>query len=71
MTWHPITTAPRDGSPILFWSEAHGYFAGNQPPNCSAGRWSMIGSRWCGSSDKQATEATHWCRPPEPPKVAT
>lgn len=65
--WHPIATAPRDGTPVLYWSATLGHIVGNHPDGCVAGGWVFRDGRWYGSEDAGAQAATHWMPLPAPP----
>jgi len=69
--WHPIATAPKDGTPVLYWSATLGHIVGNHPDGCVAGGWVFRDGRWYGSEDAGAQAATHWMSLPEPPKEET
>ena len=69
--WHPIATAPKDGTPVLYWSATLGHIVGNHPDGCVAGGWVFRDGRWYGSEDAGAQAATHWMSLPEPPKKET
>ncbi len=60
MQWQDISTAPKDGTMFLAWSDERGYIVCNQPPNCAIGLWHLRGSGWCGGADNRAQVATHW-----------
>lgn len=66
--WRPIEEAPKDGTMVLYWSAAHGYFAGNEPENHYRGRWTNYGDKWGGDAYFAAREATHWTPLPPQPK---
>ena len=71
MTWQPIKTAPRDGTPVLIWSpdaSAHGIslaqfieFEGDPDD----GGWQDF---WSDTSVIIDAEPTHWMPLPEPPE---
>lgn len=69
MSWEPIATAPKDGTPVDLWIPAGA--TGNESGTSSratdcqfiAGEWQLNGE-W---SLPWLQEATHWMRLPDPP----
>ena len=61
--WHPIETAPRDGSKFLVWCPKSelSMMQANGPVNSET--WSLTGPSWI------APEPTHWMPLPAPPAV--
>jgi hypothetical protein len=55
--WQPISTAPKDGTWVLLYSQHDGIRIGN---------WDRI--EWADDGDGVALEPTHWMPLPEPPK---
>ena len=56
--WHPIATAPRDGTNILTW-DGH---------SISIGYWLDIMGDWWGADDcALCSTPTHWMPLPQPP----
>jgi hypothetical protein len=66
MTWQPIETAPKDGTPIwLFYPEAH------EQDRQAVGWWvnDFREPRWMDHADAHDfIQPSHWMPLPEPPK---
>jgi hypothetical protein len=63
MKWHPIATAPRDGTRVLIFSPSHGV--------CSSylvyGYWQNLPCLFM-QDEPTAADPTHWMPLPEPPQ---
>jgi len=66
--WHPISTAPKDGTNILVWwpSECHCPLVAHW----NDGKWNnnKIGWKFTGWDNSKETEPTHWMPLHTPPK---
>ena len=75
--WQPISTAPKDGTPVLVFSP---YEDRNEPTNVVVAKYEIYGpdNEWwvyCEAvladiSGQIDPEPTHWMPLPSPPKVA-
>lgn len=76
MKWQPIETAPRDGTPILAWSEMYGgkVVMANWRMDSYAVRpkpyWSFNDERTYGTRMVRMCQPTHWMPLPEGPEAA-
>lgn len=66
MTWQPIETAPKDGTPIMLFATAEGFDA----PVVTVG-WLTVSRRWIEGTFYPNTPTTliptHWMPLPAPP----
>jgi hypothetical protein len=70
MTWQPIGTAPKDGTPVLVYDAS---WCGG-PPRQTVTTWTrdlnkyrvVVGGSWSGVS-----QPTHWMPLPDPPAEET
>ncbi len=72
MTWQPIETAPKDGTPVLLLYDQEAIQGHWSETDTHGGEWKPIwlsvhGCGCCGSDDKPPT---HWMPLPEPPDEA-
>lgn len=67
MTWQPIETAPKGGSPVLLWCTDICGLNGH----VSVGTWHEAygGSWWDRGMEYTLDHASHWMPLPEPPNA--
>jgi phage gpG-like protein len=69
MTWQPISTAPRDGTPVLCYGRPTGEICGEYADDMAMvctygyGRWHLEGA----DTYSVTMEARHWMPLPQPP----
>jgi hypothetical protein len=76
--WHPIDTAPKDGTPLLLFAAdgriGLGYFEPQEFDGC---KWTNQSAAWIGLENGRVRlvfgglepeDATHWTLPPGPPR---
>ena len=72
MRWHPISTAPADGTPVDLWIVPSG-ISGTGPGRCpdcwhSNGKWWRCDEAFGdGDCKSEVANATHWMPLPSPP----
>jgi hypothetical protein len=68
--WHPIETAPKDGTLVLLHPSGH--WTADVNSDCEVGYWDVDCEEWiaAGSRADDYTGPTHWMPLPEPPSPA-
>jgi hypothetical protein len=64
--WHPIETAPKDGTPALF---CHWMSPEQDVLPIASGFWSRLSEGWFSELSGHMMKPTHWMPLPAPPQL--